>query len=79
MGITERKYRQKEEVRSLILDTAWKQILEDGCNSMSIRKLADSIEYSAPVIYSHFESKDAILKEFVQKGYALLVERVRKE
>jgi AcrR family transcriptional regulator len=78
MGIAERKYRQKEEVRSLILDTAWRLILEDGCPSLSIRKVADAIEYSVPVIYSHFESKDAILKEFVQKGYGLLGEELRR-
>jgi AcrR family transcriptional regulator len=76
MGIVERKYRQKEEVRSLILDTAWRQILEEGCHSLSIRKVADAIEYSVPVIYSHFESKDAILKVFVQRGFGLLAEEL---
>jgi AcrR family transcriptional regulator len=72
MGIAERKYRMKEEVRCLILETAWKQILEDGVNALSIRKIAEAIEYSVPVIYTHFESKDAILNEFMRKGYLLL-------
>ena len=76
MGIAERKYRQKEEVRSLILDAAWKLILEEGYASLSIRKVADAIEYSVPVIYSHFDSKDAILKEFVKRGYGQLVEQL---
>ena len=76
MGIAERKYRQKEEVKSLILDAAWRLILEEGYPSLSIRKVADAIEYSVPVIYSHFESKDAILKEFVQRGYGLLAEEL---
>lgn len=62
----------KEEVRCLILETAWKQILEDGVNALSIRKIAEAIEYSVPVIYTHFESKDAILNEFMRKGYLLL-------
>jgi AcrR family transcriptional regulator len=78
MGIAERKYRQKEEIKSLILDASWRLILEEGCPSLSIRKVAEAIEYSVPVIYSHFESKDAILKEFVQKGYGLLAEELRK-
>lgn len=76
MGIAERKNRQKEEVRGLILETAWKQIQEEGVQGLSIRKVADAIEYSVPVIYTHFECKEALLKEFVQQGYRLLTERL---
>lgn len=60
----------------MILDTAWKQIREEGVQALSIRKVADAIEYSVPVIYAHFESKDALLKEYVLKGYRLLTERM---
>jgi AcrR family transcriptional regulator len=76
MGIAERRYRQKEEIRGLILETAWKQIQDDGAQALSIRKVADAIEYSVPVIYTHFESKDALLREFVQRGFRLLTEQV---
>ena len=62
MGITDRKLRQKEEVRTSILDTAWEIVVTEGWQSFSIRKVADAIEYSVPVIYSHFENKDAILQ-----------------
>ena len=71
MGITDRKQRQKEEVRANILETAWEMIVTDGWPSFSIRKVADAIEYSVPVIYSHFENKDAILLEFNRKGFQL--------
>jgi AcrR family transcriptional regulator len=74
MGITDRKQRQKEEVRTSILDTAWEMIVAEGWQSFSIRKVADAIEYSVPVIYSHFENKDAILLEFNRKGFELLAE-----
>src|SRR5258707_4591406 len=74
MGITDRKLRQKEEVRSMILDTAWNMVVTEGWPSFSIRKIADAIEYSVPVIYSHFENKDAILLEFNRKGFQLLSE-----
>jgi len=74
MGITDRKLRQKEEVRASILDTAWDLVVTEGWQSFSIRKIADAIEYSVPVIYSHFENKDAILLEFNKKGFQLLVE-----
>src|ERR1700749_4765224 len=72
MGITDRKLRQKEEVRASILDTAWQMVVTEGWHSFSIRKIADAIEYSVPVIYSHFENKDAILLEFNRKGFQLL-------
>src|ERR1700760_1981890 len=74
MGILDRKQRQKEEVRASILDTAWQMVLTEGWPSFSIRKIADAIEYSVPVIYSHFENKDAILLEFNRKGFQLLTE-----
>jgi len=74
MGITDRKLRQKEEVRASILDTAWDLVVTEGWHSFSIRKIADAIEYSVPVIYSHFENKDAILLEFNRKGFQLLTE-----
>jgi AcrR family transcriptional regulator len=72
MGIAERKQRQKEEVRGSILRAAWQLVLEEGWQALSIRKIADAIEYSAPVIYSHFENKEAILQEFLQEGFRLL-------
>ena len=74
MGITDRKQRQKEEVRASILEAAWEMIVNDGWQSFSIRKVADAIEYSVPVIYSHFENKEAILLEFNKKGFQLLVD-----
>jgi AcrR family transcriptional regulator len=72
MGIAERKQRQKEEVRGSILRAAWALVLEEGWQALSIRKIADAIEYSVPVIYSHFENKEAILQEFLQEGFRLL-------
>src|ERR1700743_2454963 len=74
MSILDRKLRQKEEVRATILDTAWALVVTEGWHSFSIRKIADAIEYSVPVIYSHFENKDAILLEFNKKGFQLLAE-----
>jgi AcrR family transcriptional regulator len=74
MGINDRKQRQKEEIRASILATAWEMVITEGWHSFSIRKIADAIEYSVPVIYSHFENKDAILLEFNRKGFQLLAE-----
>lgn len=77
MGITERRLRQKEEVRSGILATAWKMVKTEGWQSLSIRKIADAIEYSVPVIYDHFTNKEAILFEFAKEGFRLLSGKMR--
>jgi len=72
MGIAERKMRQKEEVRTSILAAAWKLVQHEGWQALSIRKIADAIEYSVPVIYDHFQNKEAILSEFTRRGFLLL-------
>lgn len=76
MGITERRLRQKDEVRSSILSTAWQIVTAEGWQSLSIRKIADAIEYSVPVIYDHFASKEAILIEFARDGFRLLARKI---
>lgn len=76
MGISDRKLRQKSEVKASILDAAWEMVVTEGWPALSIRKIADAIEYSVPVIYTHFESKDAILLEFNRKGFKLLSEKL---
>lgn len=78
MGIIERKQRQKEEVRSSILRAAWNVVLQEGWQALSIRKIADAIEYSVPVIYDHFQNKEAILLEFTRKGFQLLNDDLEK-
>jgi AcrR family transcriptional regulator len=78
MGITERRVREKEKVRTAILSTAWRMVKEEGWQSLSMRKIADAIEYSAPVIYDHFENKEAILFEFGKEGFMMLAKKIRE-
>lgn len=78
MGTIERKQRLKEEVRCRILDASWQIVQEEGWHALSMRKIADAIEYTAPIIYGYFENKDAILKEFTQRGYQILSKSVRE-
>lgn len=72
MGIAERKKRHKEEVRSSILEAAWRLVVQEGWQALSIRKIAEAIEYSAPVIYDHFANKEAILLELTKQGFQKL-------
>jgi len=78
MGITERRQRQKQEIRADILATAWRLVEDEGWQSLSIRKIADAIGYSVPVIYDYFENKEAILSEFAKEGFQLLTKRIRQ-
>ncbi|WP_336514510.1 TetR/AcrR family transcriptional regulator [Pollutibacter soli] len=78
MGIAERRLRQKDQMRSDILTTAWKIVKEEGWQSLSIRKIADAIEYSIPVVYDHFENKEAILLEFGKQGFELLTKKLQQ-
>jgi AcrR family transcriptional regulator len=78
MGITERKLRQKEEVRASILRAAWQLVEKEGWQALSIRKIAEAIEYSVPVIYDHFQNKEAILLEFTKRGFQLLNEELER-
>ena len=78
MGIVERRLRQKEEVKASILATAWQLVKEEGWQFLSIRKIAEAIEYSVPVIYDHFQNKEAILLEFGKQGFGQLLKKLQQ-
>jgi AcrR family transcriptional regulator len=78
MGITERRLRQRDEVKAAILATGWQIVKDEGWQSLSIRKIADAIEYSVPVVYDHFENKEAILLEFGRQGFELLTKKMQQ-
>jgi len=60
MSITERKQRDKIEMENLILNSAMELFLKDGYDNVTIRKIAEKIEYSPTTIYLYFKDKDEI-------------------
>jgi AcrR family transcriptional regulator len=68
MGILERKEREKQEMRDLILNVATEMFIEEGYDKTSIRKIADKIEYSPATIYLYFKDKDEIFMPFTTKA-----------
>src|ERR1700709_1251300 len=72
MASKERILRLKEETRINILDAAFQIVKNEGWQALSMRKIADKIEYTAPIIYEYFANKEAILQELTKKGYSLL-------
>lgn len=69
MGVKERREREKTELRAKILDAARQLILEQGVDAISMRKIADRIEYSATAIYQHFPDKEALLHAMCERDF----------
>ena len=72
MGIKERQERDREAVRRSILDAARELFMEEGYENVSIRKIAERIEYSPAAIYGYFASKDDIFFALAEEGFRLL-------
>src|SRR5437867_6832377 len=82
MGIKERQERDREAVRRAILDAARDLFVREGYANVSIRKIAERIEYSPAAIYGYFPSKDDIFFALAEEGFRLLAEpgeRARQE
>ena len=63
MGHKERRLQEKKAMKRLILDSAMELVSKKGLCALTIRSLADQIEYSPSIIYEYFESKESICKE----------------
>jgi|SRR5712671_654863 len=72
MGIKERQERDREEVRRSILDAARELFVSEGYRNVSIRKVAEKIEYSPAALYGYFPSKDDIFYALAEEGFRLL-------
>jgi AcrR family transcriptional regulator len=72
MTISSRKERQKEELKGKILHAAKELFMQKGFEEVSIRNIAERIEYSPTTIYLYFKDKDDIFCELHREGFALL-------
>jgi AcrR family transcriptional regulator len=72
MGVKERHERDREAIRRAILDAARDLFVIEGYQNVSIRKIAERIEYSPASIYGYFPSKDDIFFELAEEGFRLL-------
>ncbi len=82
MASKERILRLKDETKANILAASIDIAKEEGWQALSMRKIADKIEYTAPIIYEYFDNKEAILNELTRQGYVKLgrlLEAAQKE
>jgi AcrR family transcriptional regulator len=72
LGVKERHERDRETVSRAILDAARELFVREGYQEVSIRKIAERIEYSPAAIYGYFASKDDIFFALAEEGFRLL-------
>jgi len=75
MGITERKERVRQEMKQHILDAAKELFLSEGFENVSIRRIAQKIEYSPTTVYIYFKDKEEILLALHDEGFRKLLRR----
>ena len=77
MTVANRKQREKEEMRTLILDAARSIFLEKGYDQTSIRNIAERIEYSPGTIYLYFKEKDEIFHALHEEGFRRMLAKMQ--
>ncbi|MGO6901486.1 TetR/AcrR family transcriptional regulator, partial [Rhizobium ruizarguesonis] len=78
MGIAERKSRERAGREERIVAAARAVAESEGWDAVTIRRLAKEIEYSQPILYSHFASRDAIVAAVAVEGFKELATVLRE-
>jgi AcrR family transcriptional regulator len=79
LGITERRERERVEVRRKILDAARELFALEGYERVTMRRIAEAIEYSATTIYNHFEDKDDLVRALCQEDFSELLAVIQEQ
>jgi AcrR family transcriptional regulator len=74
MGIIERRERERNETREKILSAARELFARDGYEHVSMRKIAEAIEYSPTAIYVHFKDKRALMDELCRVDFGAMTQ-----
>jgi AcrR family transcriptional regulator len=73
-----RREREREQRHELIVQTARDLAEAEGWAAVTTRRLAELIEFSQPVLYTHFAGKDAIIAVVAERGFAQLAEELAR-
>ncbi|KOV37863.1 TetR family transcriptional regulator [Streptomyces sp. XY431] len=77
MSLQERKQRERADRARLIVATARELAEQQGWDAVTTRRLAERIEYSQPVLYSHFRGKREIIGAVALEGAAEMAAALR--
>lgn len=72
MGVAERRERERLELRAKIMDAARRLFADEGYDAVSMRRIAEAIEYSPTAIYLHFADKQALFNEICAEDFGRL-------
>jgi AcrR family transcriptional regulator len=78
MGTKERKAREKEAFRKLIIATGHDLVAKHGLEGLTMREIAQAIEYSQSKIYEFFKSKDELCEVLAEELCETLLEQVKQ-
>jgi AcrR family transcriptional regulator len=76
VGLRERK---KARLRQQIIDTSIRLFRRHGYEATRVEDIVQILEISQPTFFRYFPSKDAVLREVGERGYACICERLRSE
>ena len=74
MGTKERRERERFDTREKILEAARELFIQEGYDGVSMRKVAEKIEYSPTAIYVHFTNKEELFREVCYQDFARLAQ-----
>jgi len=75
MGTVERRERERQELRTKIVDVAREMFAAEGYEAVTMRKIAERIEYSPTAIYAHFKDKNALIRELCETDFLAFAQR----
>jgi AcrR family transcriptional regulator len=78
LGIKERRERERAEIREKILEAARELFVKEGYEAVTMRKIAEKIEYSATAIYFHFKDKEAVMRELCETDFLTLAHQLTR-
>lgn len=74
MSSEDRRIRERQAVQEKILNAARDLFIKDGYESVSLRKIAEAIEYTPPALYTHFADKADLLRALCRRDFGALSE-----
>jgi len=77
MAIEDRRERERQARRQLIITTARRLAEAEGWDAVTTRRLSTEIEYSQPVLYKHFQGMEQIADAIAIEGFGELAEAMR--
>lgn len=78
MGTQERREREKHELRGKILDSARELFIAQGYEAVTMRKIAERIQYTPTALYFHFKDKETLMHELCREDFQTFATHFQK-